>query len=197
MPTRRALFLAAALLPFAPAARAQGTDAATSLVEKLGRELVAVVNGPGSAADKSTALERIIDRDVDVAGVARFCLGRYWRTATPDQQRLYTSQFRMVLIRNITGKIGEYTGVSMTVGRGQAREGGEVVVTSTVTRPNNAPNKVDWVVASEGGAPRIVDVVAEGTSLRLTQRSDYASFLSQNGGKVDALIEALKRQSAG
>ena len=60
-----------------------------------------------------------------------------------------------------------------------------------MTRPNNAPNKVDWVVTSSGGAPKIIDVVAEGTSLRLTQRSDYAAFLSRNNNNVGALIEAL------
>ncbi len=192
MLTRRSLLLAALALPLAAPARAQ--DAATALVEKLGRELIGVVNGPGAAADKAAALARIIDRDVDVAAVARFCLGRYWRTATPDQQRDYVALFRQVLIRNITGKVGEYQGVSMTVGRGLPRDG-EISVTSTVTRPNNAPNKVDWVVSTEGGAPRIVDVVAEGTSLRLTQRSDYSSFLSQNNGSVQALIDALRKQA--
>jgi phospholipid transport system substrate-binding protein len=39
-------------------------------------------------------------------------------------------------------------------------------------------------------------VVAEGTSLRLTQRSDYTSFLSQHNGDVGALIAALKRQTS-
>ncbi len=191
MLTRRPLLLASLLLPLAGPARAQ--DAATALVEKLARELVGVVNGGGSAADKAAALARIVDRDVDVAAVARFCLGRYWRTATPDQQRDYLALFRQVLIRNITSKVGEYQGVTMTVGRGQPREN-EVAVASIVTRPNNAPNKVDWVVSTEGGALKIVDVVAEGTSLRLTQRSDYSSFLQQNNGNVQALIDALKRQ---
>jgi phospholipid transport system substrate-binding protein len=48
-----------------------------------------------------------------------------------------------------------------------------------------------------GGSPKIVDVVAEGTSLRLTQRSDYASYLSQHGNNVDALIAAMKAQLSG
>ena len=45
-----------------------------------------------------------------------------------------------------------------------------------------------------GGGPKIVDVVAEGTSLRLTQRDDYASYLARNNDSVQALIDALKRQ---
>jgi phospholipid transport system substrate-binding protein len=39
-------------------------------------------------------------------------------------------------------------------------------------------------------------VVAEGTSLRLTQRSDYSSYLSHNGNNVDTLISAMRRQVA-
>jgi phospholipid transport system substrate-binding protein len=39
-------------------------------------------------------------------------------------------------------------------------------------------------------------VIAEGTSMRLTQRDDYASFLARNNGDVEALIAALRRQAA-
>jgi phospholipid transport system substrate-binding protein len=56
---------------------------------------------------------------------------------------------------------------------------------------------VQWVVNQVGGRPRVIDVVAEGTSLRLTQRSDYAAYLSRNNNSVDALISAMKQQLAG
>ncbi len=39
-------------------------------------------------------------------------------------------------------------------------------------------------------------MVAEGTSLRLTQRSDYASYLSRNNNNIDALITAMQQQVA-
>ena len=54
--------------------------------------------------------------------------------------------------------------------------------------PNQQPNNVQWVVNQVGGRPKVVDVVAEGTSLRLTQRSDYAAYLSRNNNDVGALI---------
>ena len=71
----------------------------------------------------------------------------------------------------------------------------EIVVASVVSRPGNAPNKIDWIVTATG-APRLLDVVAEGTSLRLTQRADYAAFLSSHGNSIQALIDALKAQAA-
>ena len=66
---------------------------------------------------------------------------------------------------------------------------------SVLNRPGNAPNKVDWVVEAEG-TPKVIDVIAEGTSLRLTQRSDYSAYLARNGNSVQALIDALKQQAA-
>jgi phospholipid transport system substrate-binding protein len=42
---------------------------------------------------------------------------------------------------------------------------------------------------------KIIDVIAEGTSLRLTQRSDYSSFLARNSNNVQALIDAMRQQA--
>jgi phospholipid transport system substrate-binding protein len=73
-------------------------------------------------------------------------------------------------------------------------QGSNTLVGTTITRPNQQPINVQWVVASVGGTPKVVDVIAEGTSMRITQRSDYASYLGQHGDRIDALIAALHRQ---
>jgi phospholipid transport system substrate-binding protein len=138
-------------------------------------------------------MTQIINEDVDVDGIGRFCLGRYWRLATPEQQKQYLPLFREVLVTNITSKLGEYKGVTFTVGRGKLQDD-EAVVSTTVVRPNNPPTAVDWIIANPSGKPKIIDVVAEGTSLRLTQRQDYASYLAHNNNNIDALIAAMKNQ---
>ncbi len=175
-------------------ARADSTADATGFITKTAQELTQVVNGPGSTADKATALQAIIDRAVDVASVGRFCLGRFWRTASPDEQKQYMALFHTVLVKNITGKVGDYAGVEITIQKTTTRDDG-IVVTSTVVRPNNAPAKVDWLISTDSGAPKIIDVIAEGTSLRLTQRNDYSAFLARNNNSVAALIDALKQQA--
>jgi len=172
---------------------AQTPQQAAAFIQNTGNQMVAIVNGPGSAADKRRRLQQVIDNTVDVEGIARFCLGRFWRQATPEQQSQYIALFHQVLMNSVGGHIGEYTGVRFQIGRTQHREDGDVVST-TVERPNNPPAAVDWIVADVGGSPKIVDVVAEGTSMRLTQRNDYASFLSQNANNVQVLIDALRKQ---
>lgn len=198
MITRRHLIVfaaATALLQVAGGAHAQAPEKATAFVKATGDKLVSVVNGPGSAAAKRSEMTKVLNVAVDVDGIAKFCLGRYWRTATADQQQQYIKLFHEVLVTNITSKLGEYQGVRFTTGRSRPQDE-EAVVSTTVERPNNPPTAVDWIIANASSDPKIIDVVAEGTSLRLTQRQDYASYLAHNGNNVDALISAMKNQVA-
>ena len=197
MLTRRAFLLAAVAAAALVATRAPAFAAdAAGFVQTFGKNLTDVVNGDGPLAEKQQRLRPLIDQDVDVDTIARFCLGRFSASSTPQQVSEFSKLFHAVLVNNITSKIGEYKGVTFVVGGANVR-GAETVVSSVVTRPNNAPNNVQWIVSTAGGAPKIVDVVAEGTSLRLTQRSDYASFLGQHGNNMDALISAMRRQVSG
>jgi phospholipid transport system substrate-binding protein len=200
MLTRRHLLVCTAmtglLLAAGPSAWAQSVPDATGFVVKLGTDLVAIVNSPGDLAEKRKRLTPIIETGIDVDGIARFCLGRYWRTATPEQQQAYSALFHDVLLNNISSKLGQYQGVTFAPTSTTQRDS-DILVGTVISRPNQQPNTVQWVVNQVGGRPRVIDVVAEGTSLRLTQRSDYAAYLSRNNNSVDALISAMKQQLAG
>lgn len=187
-------FLAALCTSVAARARAAtAAEAASAFIRETSDKLIAVVNGAGSPEARRQALAPIISSAVDVVGVARFCLGRFWRTATPEQQEQYLRLFHSVLVTNISLKLGEYRGVRVIMGRTQSRDDGELVST-TVDRPNNPPTTVQWLITDAETNPKVIDVIAEGTSLRLTQREDYASFLSHNGNSINVLLEAMRKQ---
>ncbi len=167
MISRRLVFVLAAALGglsvLAQPARAQSSQQAVEFLRQTGDALVQIVNSGGSDAGKAQQLQSVIDQRVDVDGIARFVLGRFWRTATPEQQQQYLSLFRRVLEMSIDAKLGEYRGVSFAIGRTTPAEGGQMV-SSVITRPGQSPANVDWLIQDVGGQPKIVDVVAEGTS---------------------------------
>jgi phospholipid transport system substrate-binding protein len=169
-------------------------DKAIAFVQSTGDKLVNVVNGPESDREKRAKLMQIVNSTV-VDGVARFCLGRFWRNVSVEQQQRYTQLFHQVLVNNITAKLGEYRGVRYTMGRAQQRDESAVVRT-VIERPNNPPTNVDWIISNPASDAKIIDVVAEGTSLRLTQREDYASYLNRHNGSINALIDAMRQQVA-
>lgn len=188
--------LAVPLLAAPGAAQAQAqAGGAMALVKSVADQLVVIINGPGSVAEKRPRLRQVLNTSVDVDNIGRFCLGRFWNSATPEQQRTYLELFRSVLENNISARLGDYMGVKVVLLRSQQRDDTEVV-SSTVERPNSPPALVDWIVGKPSGTMKIIDLVAEGTSMRLTQRSDYGAFLGRNGGNVQALLDAMRQQIA-
>ena len=52
--------------------------------------------------------------------------------------------------------------------------------------------RVDWRVRRNStGELRIIDVIVEGISMGQTQRAEFGSVISKNGGRVSGLIAEL------
>ncbi len=150
-----------------------------AFLQSLGNRLTAIVNGSGSTAEKKAEVLPILNQDVDVEAIGRFCLGRFWRVATPAQQQQYLALFHQVLVNSITGKLGDYRGVSISVGQATS-ENGDGLVPTVIDRPGQAPVNVQWKISNASGAPKVVDIVAEGVSLSINERDDYASYLAHH-----------------
>jgi len=174
---------------------AQPDDDAVALVKDASDKLVVIANGSGSPEEKHRRLQSVIDATVDVDAVARFCLGRSWRNATPDQQKEYMMLFHGLLVTEIAGRLGEYQGVRITMGLTRANANTEVIAT-TVERPGNPTMQIDWVVATNTGGPKIVDLLAEGTSMRLTHSADFTAYLMGHQYNIHELVEVMRQRVA-
>ena len=192
----------AGLLPAAVAVLASGTSpvlgadsASSGFVRQLSEKLIAIINSQSSLAEKRQQILPLIDENVDVNGIGRFCLGRYWRMATPEQQQKFLQLFHRVLLNAITGKLGDYQGVRFDIGASAPRGPGQTMVSTTIYRPGQPQTSVQWVIAQVAGTPRVIDVIGEGVSLSITQRGDYSSYLQRNGNNIGVLLSAMQRQA--
>jgi phospholipid transport system substrate-binding protein len=174
-------------------ARADAGEQAVIFVKSTSEQLIAIVNGEGSPQEKRRRLQEVVNSTVDIDDIARFCLGRFWRLATQDQQQQYLALFHDLLVTEIAGHLGEYQGVRVTIGLARTSADTEIVIT-TVERPKNPPTQVDWVVATNTGSPRIVDLLAEGTSLRLTKSADFTAYLARHQYNIHELVEAMRQR---
>ena len=94
-------------------------------------------------------------------------------------------------------RFGAYNGQEFkVVGEREGRRGRQIV--SSVIKPidGSEPIAIDWNLTPHEGSWRIFDIVVEGLSMIVTQRDEYAAVIRRNGGKIEALTEALKAQSA-
>jgi phospholipid transport system substrate-binding protein len=170
---------------------------ATAFVDKAGQDLVNAINDPRlNLAQRRDRVASILRTAIDIEGTGRFILGRYVRQASPAELQDYVKLFDEVIIRNLSARFGEYRGVKFSLGRSQQRTEEDALVSTLVERPNTPAFTLDWRVAEVNGRPKVVDVIAEGTSLRLTTRSEYAAVIQRNGGRVAALLDAMRGQIA-
>jgi phospholipid transport system substrate-binding protein len=168
-------------------------DQATTLVKDTSDRLVAIANGANSTPEKRRRIQAALDPAVDTDDLARACLGRFWHSATPFQQKQYTALFRELLVTRVANHLGREKGVRVTMGSGRSKEDAEIILT-TLDRPKATTSKIDWVVSTAAGKPKVVGLLTEGVSMRVTQTDELNSYVSRNA--MDALLEAIRKQNA-
>ena len=177
------------------APRGAAAQDARAFVSELGRQAIQVL-GPGVPPSRRLARFRtLFHQDFDVPGIARFVLGRYWRTATPQEQQEFLRLFQEYVVRAYSARLGQYGGEPFRV-VGARPIGGETVVVSEIIRPNGAPIEVDWYLVERGGRYKISDVYISGVSMKVTQRDEFAAVIQRHGGRVEGLLGQLRQKLA-
>ena len=196
--SRRILMFGCLGLAITPAqAQQMDINRATAFVNKAGQDLVTAINDQRlNQTQRRDRVASVLRNAIDIEGTGRFILGRYVRQASPGELQDYLKLFDEIIIRNLSSRFGEYRGVKFSLGRSQQRTEEDALVSTQVERPNTPAFTLDWRVAEINGQPKVVDVIAEGTSLRLTTRSEYAAVIQRNGGRVAALLDAMRGQIA-
>jgi phospholipid transport system substrate-binding protein len=196
LPRRGLLLLAVPLAVPAPARAALEPARAAEFIRSTGDRLVGIINSGAPLDQRRAQVAEVLRNAVDIEGVGRFILGRWWNVATESERREYLRLFEEIIIRNLSSRFGELQGVRFSLGRTQTRAEDDVLVSTEVVQPGHPPFALDWLVGLVGSQPKVVDVVAEGASLRLTTRSEYSSVISRNGGRVEPLLDAMRQQIA-
>jgi phospholipid transport system substrate-binding protein len=188
------LLAAAAWAPAAPAQEAQdGT--AEAFIERLGRQTVGTLAEKSApTAERVARLKGVLNNAADLPYIARVILGRYWRQATEAQQAEYLRLFDALVLQTMAERIDSYSGQTFEVTGSRKADDTDTVVSTNILTPSGGPSyRVDWRVRQgEDGAFRLIDIVAEGVSLVLTQRSEVNDIVGRSG--VDGLLAEMRRR---
>jgi len=77
------------------------------------------------------------------------------------------------------------------------RPNGVWIVDSLFSHPSGLSIKIEWEVRDNGQGPRITDVRMANVSMLLTKRSEFNSYILNNGGAVEPLVKELEVRVAG
>lgn len=184
------LFSISLLAPQAHAASAADVE---KFIGTLGNKVLELLNNKNvNATDKEQQLKSIFRENVDTDWIGQFVLGKYWREATPDQQKKYLSLYREFLIQSYTGRFKDYSGESFKITGSHDEGDNKYLLNTEIVRPQNPSVLVDYKVRGTGAQMKVYDIVVEGVSLITTQRSEFTSVISRKG--LDALITALDKK---
>ena len=125
--------------------------------------------------------------------IGKFALGRYWRTATKAQKDEYLELFEDMIIETYARRFEEYQGQQIQVGTARSvGSNGDSLVQSSIISSGSPDVSVDWRVRKNGNTYQVIDVLVEGVSMSVTQRSEFSSIIQRGGGNIDALLEKLR-----
>ena len=199
---RRALLsgFAMMILAFALAAtpvtsaRAEQANGAADFVRTFGEEAIAVLaNGSLSESGRQAEFRRLFKAGFDVPVISRFVLGRHWRRATEAQRSEYAALFENFIIATYARRLEAYSDEMLEVGKARY-DGDKAIVQSQIFRPGANPIQVDWQLRRAGERWYFVDIVVEGLSMALTQRSEFGAVIQ--GGGIEGLLAKLREKSA-
>ena len=192
--TRRGLLgSAAALAAFLPLRALALTDAAArSLVDSLVAEINRVIAGGGSLPVMISSFEKIFARYADVAIIAQSTLGADARRVTPAQMSAFVEAFRGYIARKYGKRFQEFVGGRIEVtGVRQGKTWHEGI--STAHLRGESPFEGKFLVSDRSGKDLFFDMVIEGISMRLTEKTEIGAMLDRNRGNIDGLIGDLRK----
>lgn len=185
---------AQALILAAASSESAVVEGAKNFIASMGDRGINFLGNESMSMDaKKAEFKSLLNESFDMNTIARFSLGTSWREATPAQQKEYLKLFNQMIIKVYSQRFSEYKGEKFEVRSARTESGKDTVVTSFIVPSNGPQVQVDWRVRSKNGSYKVVDIIVEGVSMSMTQRADFASVIQRGGGKVEALLEHLRK----
>ncbi len=188
--------LGIALLAASPGgSRADDADTAAVFLASLTDQAVEKLTDASlPVMEREQSFRTLFRANFDIPAIGRFVLGRYWRKARPEVRKDFLSSFEEIMVQGFTYRFAGYADTTLEVVSVQAQKtAGQYKVSSKIAPTENEVYLVGWLVEHKNGQFRVLDVVAEGVSMALTLRSEYASVIKRSGGRVEGLVTQLQK----
>lgn len=120
-------------------------------------------------------------------------VGRYWRQATPEQQKRLQDEFKVLLVRTYSGALSQVKDQSVQLKPMRANPDDKDVVVKTEVRGKGDPIQLDYRLEKKEDGWKIYDVNVLGVWLVQNYTSSFAQEIGANG--IDGLIAKLAERN--
>ena len=162
-------------------------------VKKFANDAIMILgNEQISVNEKNDQFTNLVMSAIDLNLISQFVLSKSWKTATDDQKERYISAFKTYFINSYANKLDQYSNEKIIV-NGSENAGKYVIVDTNIIKEGTDTLKINlkWRLLNKNGDIKIIDLNIEGISLVIAQREEFQSFLANNDGNLDSLIEKI------
>lgn len=168
---------------------------AKSWAEKVGRNLIDILSEQNSQ-EKFDKLDSLLLNNVDMDYIAKFVMGRHWRTMSEAQKKEYLPLFKrysMSLYKSFPlqfdkGKV-KYSIKNVRVEKGYSLAFAEVIVALNNDQPLNII--VEFRLHKNNGKIMITDFKVAETSFLIVYRNRFAEILQADDNDITWFLEDL------
>lgn len=172
-----------------------------ALIRDTAQEVVAIVKQDADIkAGNQKKILALVDAKVlphfNFTHMTQLAVGKYWRQATPEQQKALVAEFRSMLVRTYTNAFTLYRDQKIEVKPLKMAAGDtETIVNSRIIKSGGQPTAVDYKMEKTADGWKVYDVIIEAVSLVTNYRGQFATTIQQSG--IDGLIKELSGMNAG
>ena len=180
-------------------AQAQAAKAPDALIKEVSSDVLDAVKADktiqaGDVRRVTALVDQKVLPYVDFQRMTASAVGRYWRQATPEQQKRVQDEFKLLLVRTYSGALSQVSAeqsVELKPMRSQPTD--DEVVVRTEIRGKGDPIQLDYRLAKAGTSWKIYDVNVLGVWLVENYRNSFAQEIGANG--IDGLIAKLAERN--
>jgi len=182
-----------------PAAAQSANEAPDALVKRISQDVLDTAKNDkeiqaGNQKRVMDLVETKILPYVDFQRMTSLAAGRYWREASPEQQKQLATEFRSLLIFTYSGALSQVKNETVEFKPLRADPSDtEVEVRSSVHVARGEPIPLNYRVAKSPTGWKIYDINVLGAWLVETYKGTFASEISKGG--IDGLIKTLSQKN--
>lgn len=193
-------WLAAAVLGVsATLAMAQATKAPDALIKEVSTDVLDAVKADksfkqGDVQKVAALVDAKVMPYVNFQRMTASAVGRYWRQATPEQQKRLQEEFKILLVRTYSGALAQVQDQTVEIKPMRGTAADKEVVVKTEIRGRGDPVQLDYRLEQAGGGWKIYDVNVLGVWLVENYRNSFSQEIGASG--IDGLIAKLADRNA-
>ncbi|HVQ03244.1 MAG TPA: ABC transporter substrate-binding protein [Burkholderiaceae bacterium] len=177
---------------------AQAETAPDAFVMTLSTEVIDAVKADkaiqaGDVSKIRTLVDTKVLPNVNLQRMVIKSVGQPWRSATPEQQKRLTEEFKTYLINTYSGALTQVRDQTVKLRPVRAGSSANEIVIGTDVVSKGEPIQLDYRLEKAGDSWKIYDFNVLGLWATDSFRSQFARDLS--GGGVDALIARLSEKN--